>query len=96
MAIGPAATRLIGGGPGARNWQTRAPVGNVRRRLPAEEMKMQPMTIHARRFLASEDGPTVCEYAIMLALIVTAAIAAIRLLGERMQAIFAVVTGSIS
>jgi Flp pilus assembly pilin Flp len=57
---------------------------------------MQPLTIHARRFLADEDGPTVCEYAIMLSLIVVAAIAGIRLLGEHMRAIFALITGSLS
>ena len=34
-----------------------------------------------RRFLASEDGPTAVEYAVMLALIIVVCIAMIRLVG---------------
>ena len=41
-----------------------------------------------RRFLVSEDGPTATEYAVMLALIIIVALAAITLLGEKVQSIF--------
>ena len=41
-----------------------------------------------RDFLQSEDGPTATEYAVMLALIVLAAIAAITTLGGKVNAIF--------
>ena len=35
-----------------------------------------------QRFLASEDGPTAVEYAVMLALIIVVCIAMIRLVGQ--------------
>ncbi len=57
---------------------------------------MQSLMIHARRFLANEDGPTVCEYAILLSLIVVVAVASIRLLGDHMRALFALIAGSIA
>jgi Flp pilus assembly pilin Flp len=56
-------------------------------------MKMQRYT---RRLLANEDGPTVCEYAILLSLIAVVAIGAIRLLGEKMQGVFGLITGIFS
>lgn len=43
----------------------------------------------ARSFLADESGPAAVEYAVMLALILLAAVASIRLLGERAAASFA-------
>ncbi len=39
---------------------------------------MQVLTSKIRRFLASEDGPTAVEYAVMLALVIVAAIASIQ------------------
>ena len=42
----------------------------------------------ARSFLASEDGPTATEYAVMLALIIVVAIAAISTLGDRVNTMF--------
>ena len=39
-------------------------------------------------FLASEDGPTAAEYAIMLALVVVVSIAAIQLLGSNTENTF--------
>jgi len=39
-------------------------------------------------FLKSEDGPTATEYAVMLALIIIVALAAITLLGEKVNTIF--------
>ena len=40
------------------------------------------------RFLASEDGPTAVEYAVMLALIIVVCIATIRLIGTNANARF--------
>ena len=40
------------------------------------------------RFLASEDGPTTVEYAIMLALIVFVCVASIRTLGTNTRDVF--------
>jgi pilus assembly protein Flp/PilA len=48
-------------------------------RLKGESV-MQVLTSKIRRFLASEDGPTAVEYAIMVALIVVALIAAVPIL----------------
>ncbi len=41
-----------------------------------------------RRFLVNEDGPTATEYAVMLALIIVVCLAAITLLGQKVQGIF--------
>ncbi|MGE3180522.1 MAG: Flp family type IVb pilin [Phycisphaerae bacterium] len=41
-----------------------------------------------REFLVSEDGPTATEYAVMLALIIIVALAAITLLGAKVNTIF--------
>jgi pilus assembly protein Flp/PilA len=41
-----------------------------------------------REFLKSEDGPTATEYAVMLALIIVAALAAIQSLGTKVTGIF--------
>lgn len=41
-----------------------------------------------RAFLASEDGPTAVEYAVMLALIIIVALAAIQTVGVRTSATF--------
>jgi len=53
---------------------------------------MQRFMTTAKRFVRSEDGPTATEYAVMLALIIVAAIAAITLLGNRVTAIFSETT----
>jgi len=41
-----------------------------------------------KRFLVNEDGPTATEYAVMLALIIIVSIAAIGLLGQKVNTIF--------
>ncbi len=41
-----------------------------------------------KAFLVNEDGPTATEYAVMLALIIIVALAAITLLGSKVQTIF--------
>ena len=56
---------------------------------------MQEMVALTRKFLRSDDGPTVCEYAIMIALIVVVAIVTIQLLGVRMSSIFSAVPEAI-
>ena len=43
---------------------------------------------HAKRFLASEDGPTATEYAVMLALIIVVALGAITALGSKVSTTF--------
>jgi pilus assembly protein Flp/PilA len=53
---------------------------------------MQRFLTTVKRFVKSEDGPTATEYAVMLALIIVAAIAAITLLGGRVTAMFAETT----
>ena len=57
---------------------------------------MRSLSIHIRRFLAEDDGPTVCEYAILLALIVVVAVGAVRYLGETMQTLYGLVTESLN
>ena len=49
---------------------------------------MKALVKKARNFLRSEDGPTATEYAVMLALIIIVALAAITLLGQKVQTIF--------
>jgi pilus assembly protein Flp/PilA len=44
---------------------------------------MQSIASQVRRFLASDDGPTAVEYAVMLGLVVLACIASIGLLGSK-------------
>ena len=48
-----------------------------------------------QRFLASEDGPTAVEYAVMLALIIVVCISAISLLGANANGTFSFVGNSI-
>jgi pilus assembly protein Flp/PilA len=49
-----------------------------------------------RRFLASEDGPTAVEYAVMLALIIIVCLTAISAVGTNAQATFNNVANSIA
>ncbi len=46
------------------------------------------MLNRVKQFLVSEDGPTATEYAVMLALIIIVALAAITLLGNKVNTIF--------
>lgn len=48
-----------------------------------------------RTFVASEDGPTAVEYAVMLALIIVVAIAAIGPLGNAVKSSFDTTKGSL-
>ncbi len=49
---------------------------------------MKSFTKKLQRFLASEDGPTAVEYAVMLALIVIVCLTAIRSIGTNASATF--------
>ena len=48
-----------------------------------------------KQFLVNEDGPTATEYAVMLALIIVVALAAISLLGAKVNTIFTNVEGAL-
>jgi pilus assembly protein Flp/PilA len=49
---------------------------------------MNRLTLMLRRFLASEDGPTAVEYAVMLALIVVVCLTAIQSIGTNANTTF--------
>ncbi|HMC10609.1 MAG TPA: Flp family type IVb pilin [Pirellulaceae bacterium] len=49
---------------------------------------MKNLIRHAHRFLASEDGPTAVEYAVMLALIIVVCLTAIQAIGTNANATF--------
>jgi pilus assembly protein Flp/PilA len=49
---------------------------------------MKSLVSVSRRFLASEDGPTAVEYAVMLALIVIVCIAGIQAIGANANTTF--------
>ncbi|HEX3656615.1 MAG TPA: Flp family type IVb pilin [Pirellulales bacterium] len=48
-----------------------------------------------RRFLASEDGPTAVEYAVMLALIVIVCLTAIQAIGTNASSVFQAAAASL-
>ena len=53
---------------------------------------MKNLTVKLQRFLASEDGPTAVEYAVMLALIVIVCLTAIRSIGTNTNTTFETVS----
>ena len=57
---------------------------------------MQNFINRAKSFLASEDGPTATEYAVMLALIIVVSLAAISALGTKVSQIFSAVDGTLT
>lgn len=56
---------------------------------------MKSLTSKVRRFLASEDGPTAVEYAVMLALILVACITVVSSLGTNVSKTFSTVGSSV-
>ena len=56
---------------------------------------MQDFTRKVQRFLASDDGPTAVEYAVMLALIVIVCLASIRSVGTNTNTTFTSVAGQL-
>lgn len=57
---------------------------------------MKKFALKVQRFLASEDGPTAVEYAVMLALIVIVCLTAIRSVGENAADTFTSVAGQMA
>jgi pilus assembly protein Flp/PilA len=49
---------------------------------------MKSLALKLHRFLASEDGPTAVEYAVMLSLIVVVCLAAINTIGQNANNVF--------
>ena len=56
---------------------------------------MRKIVNQIRRFVASEDGPTAVEYAVMLAMIVVVCLASIRTLGTNAKTSFTNIANSI-
>ena len=50
--------------------------------------EMNALVSRVRAFLVNEDGPTATEYAVMLALIIIACLAAVQLLGQKVTSVF--------
>ncbi len=57
---------------------------------------MKSFALKVQRFLASEDGPTAVEYAVMLALIVIVCLTAIQAIGTNANATFDKVAGQLA
>ena len=56
---------------------------------------MKSFVAKVRHFLASEDGPTAVEYAVMLSLIVLVCLSAITTIGQRANSTFSRVASSL-
>jgi pilus assembly protein Flp/PilA len=57
---------------------------------------MKPLAQRIQRFLVSEDGPTVVEYAVMLVLIVTVCVTAIGVVGSKTNTTFETMANSVA
>jgi pilus assembly protein Flp/PilA len=57
---------------------------------------MSSVTSRIRHFLASEDGPTAVEYAVMLALIIVASITILTSLGQSVSGKFSTVNSALT
>jgi pilus assembly protein Flp/PilA len=56
---------------------------------------MTLFAVRMRRFIATEDGPTAVEYAVMLALIICVCLAAITMIGTSASSVFSNVSSSL-
>ena len=56
---------------------------------------MKALLVKFRRFLASEDGPTAVEYAVMLSLIIAVCLAAVSMIGQSASSVFSNVANSL-
>ena len=56
---------------------------------------MKNLALKVQRFLASEDGPTAVEYAVMLALIVVVCLSTITTIGTRANTTFNSIANSL-
>jgi pilus assembly protein Flp/PilA len=63
--------------------------------ITEEAATMRHITQKTLRFLASEDGPTAVEYAVMLALIISVCLVSINALGSNTKTTFTNVSNSI-
>jgi pilus assembly protein Flp/PilA len=63
---------------------------------PKRENAMKALLVRVNRFLASEDGPTAVEYAVMLALIVVVCLTTIQSLGSNANATFSSVSDKLT
>lgn len=61
-----------------------------------EETHMKNFAQKIKNFLASEDGPTAVEYAVMLALIIAVCIGSVKLVGQNTDSTFKSVGGSLT
>ena len=57
---------------------------------------MKSLALKVQRFLASEDGPTAVEYAVMLALIIIVCLSAISIIGQNANGTFTEVGDSLA
>jgi pilus assembly protein Flp/PilA len=57
---------------------------------------MKSLALKVQRFLASEDGPTAVEYAVMLALIIIVCLTAISSIGTNANATFEAVSAELA
>ena len=64
--------------------------------IPKRAFVLSRLAKRSREFLASEDGPTAVEYAVMLALIVVVCLGAIHTVGNNAKTTFSNVAGSLS
>ncbi len=60
-----------------------------------EELFMKTLVKKMRSFLRSENGPTVTEYAVMLALIIVVCVATIMLIGNKVKSVFTNIEGGL-
>jgi len=63
---------------------------------PNREITMKALLVRVNRFLASEDGPTAVEYAVMLALIVVVCLTTIQSLGSNANSTFSSVSDKLT
>ena len=56
---------------------------------------MQKIALSLRKLFVREDGATMVEYGLMVALIAVVCIAAVTLLGTQIQAVFTSIAGSV-
>jgi len=59
-------------------------------------MTLKNLAQYLRRFLASEDGPTAVEYAVMMALIVVVCLTAITSVGSNAKSTFTHIANSLA
>jgi pilus assembly protein Flp/PilA len=72
------------------------PVETIVTARPNRGIAMKALLVRINRFLASEDGPTAVEYAVMLALIVVVCLTTIQSLGSNANSTFSSVSDKLS